>query len=98
MAWLERDAMRTVAPIGAVNMAVFGSRAAMTTPEDVLAFWFPTGLDADEETHRRQFEWWFGGGADQVIVERYQPVLEAARRGELDDWADGPRGRRKGCR
>jgi uncharacterized protein (DUF924 family) len=65
----------------------------MTTPEDVLAFWFPTGLDADQETHRRQFEWWFRGGADQVILERYQPVLEAACRGELDGWADVPRSR-----
>ena len=65
----------------------------MTAPEDVLAFWFPAGLDADEETHRRQFEWWFRGGADRAILERYQPVLDAARRGDLDAWADAPRSR-----
>jgi uncharacterized protein (DUF924 family) len=65
----------------------------MTTPEDILAFWFPAGLDADEETYRRQFEWWFGGGADWAIVDQYQPVLGAACRGELDHWADVPRAR-----
>jgi uncharacterized protein (DUF924 family) len=65
----------------------------MTTPEDILAFWFPAGLDVDEDIHRRQFEWWFRGGADRAIVDQYQPVLEAAGRGELDNWADLPRGR-----
>jgi uncharacterized protein (DUF924 family) len=50
----------------------------MATPEDILAFWFPAGLDADEETHRSQFQWWF---------------LEAACRGELDGWAKTTRGR-----
>ena len=62
-------------------------------PEDILAFWFPPGLDADQETHRRQFQWWFGGGADAAIVARYGPVLEAACRGALDHWADVPRSR-----
>jgi uncharacterized protein (DUF924 family) len=65
----------------------------MTTPEDILGFWFPAGLGADEETHRRQFEWWFRGGADQVIVEQYEPVLQAARRGDLDHWAHAARSR-----
>ena len=66
---------------------------AIAEPEDVLAFWFPAGLDADEETHRRQFQWWFRGGADRSIIDRYQPLLEAATTGELDDWADAPRSR-----
>jgi len=56
----------------------FHGQAAMTTADDILAFWFPPGLDADEETHRQQFQWWFGGGADEAIIERYRPVLEAA--------------------
>jgi uncharacterized protein (DUF924 family) len=64
----------------------------MATPEDILAFWFPPGLDADEATHRLQFQWWFGGGANEAILERYRPVLEAACRGELL-WATTPRGR-----
>ncbi len=62
-------------------------------PEEILGFWFPPGLDADQETHRRQFQRWFGGGADQAIIERYRPVLEAACRGELDHWAEEPRSR-----
>ena len=40
----------------------------MTTADDILAFWFPPGLDADQETHRRQFQWWFGGGANEAIL------------------------------
>jgi hypothetical protein len=60
----------------------------MTEPEDILSFWFPQGLDADEETHRRQFEWWFRGGADRAIIEQYQPVLEAACRAS---WTTGLR-------
>jgi uncharacterized protein (DUF924 family) len=62
------------------------------TAESVLAFWFPPGLDADEATHRRQFEWWFRGGADSRIGE-LAPALEAAIRGDLDPWAADPRGR-----
>lgn len=63
------------------------------TAADVLAFWFPPGLEVDQDTHSRQFQWWFRGGADQAIVARYRPLLEAAGRGELDDWADQPRSR-----
>jgi uncharacterized protein (DUF924 family) len=65
----------------------------MTTPEDILGFWFPPGLDADQEAHRQQFQWWFGGGANAAILAHWRPVLEAACRGQLDHWADTPRGR-----
>jgi uncharacterized protein (DUF924 family) len=39
--------------------------------------------------------WWFGGGpeVDRHISERFGEVLEQARRGELDSWAQTPRGR-----
>jgi uncharacterized protein (DUF924 family) len=40
-----------------------------------------------------QFKWWFGGGADNTIVERFLPLLESAARGELDHWANDPRSR-----
>jgi uncharacterized protein (DUF924 family) len=63
---------------------------SVANPDEVLAFWFPPGLDADRETHRRQFEWWFDGGADQAILERFVPTLEAAIAGALDDWAEAP--------
>jgi uncharacterized protein (DUF924 family) len=65
----------------------------MTDPDDILAFWFPPGLDADEEAHRRQFQFWFGGGANALIVQRFAATHEAAARGELDSWADEPRPR-----
>jgi uncharacterized protein (DUF924 family) len=62
-------------------------------PEAVLAFWFPPGVDADHATMSRQFEWWFRGGADGGIVERFVPLLERAARGGLVHWARAPRSR-----
>ena len=40
-----------------------------------------------------QFEWWFRGGADSAIVERFSGLLERAARGELDHWSHRPRSR-----
>jgi uncharacterized protein (DUF924 family) len=67
--------------------------AANDTYEDVLAFWFPEGLDRDAETLRQQVEWWFRGGADAEIVRRFSPLLARAERGELDDWSRAARSR-----
>ena len=60
-------------------------------PEEVLAFWYPPGLDADLETHSRQFDWWFRGGGDGEIRARFVLAGEAAAGGALDHWADAPR-------
>ena len=65
----------------------------MIAPEDILSFWFPPGLDADEAAHQKQFQCWFGGGANDAIQARFAPVLEAATRGELDGWAKAARSR-----
>ena len=65
----------------------------MTEAEDILAFWFPPGLDASEETHRRQFQFWFCGGANALIAERYSDACKAAARGDLDSWANEARSR-----
>src|ERR671913_173854 len=69
----------------------------MSSPEDVLSYWFPENdiFDADQETFGRQIQWWFAGGpgGDRQITERFGEVLEQARRGDLDHWADTPRGR-----
>jgi uncharacterized protein (DUF924 family) len=65
----------------------------MTEAEDILAFWFPPGLDADEDAHRRQFQFWFGGGANALIAERYADVFAAGAHGALDSWAGAPRSR-----
>jgi uncharacterized protein (DUF924 family) len=63
------------------------------SPDEVLAFWFPPGLDRDEPTHRAQIVRWFRGGTDDEIRARFGPTLDAAIGGELDGWAATPRGR-----
>lgn len=55
--------------------------------EDVLRFWFPELSAADHARMVRQFEWWFGGGADAAITEQFPLLLERATRGELDHWS-----------
>ena len=59
----------------------------------VLRFWFPQHLRDDHATMVSQFGWWFAGGADSAIIERFAPVLERAIRGELDHWSHEPRSR-----
>ena len=59
-------------------------------PKEVLQFWFPDLSRADHATLIRQFDWWFRGGADSTIVERYAALLERATRGDLDEWARSP--------
>jgi len=61
--------------------------------EAVLRFWFPQQLSDEHVVLVRQFEWWFRGGADSVITERFSLLLERATRGELDHWAHAPRSR-----
>jgi uncharacterized protein (DUF924 family) len=61
--------------------------------EDVLRFWFSSLPRGDHEAMVRQMEWWFRGGADSEIVERFEPLLERAVRGELDHWSRSPQSR-----
>ena len=59
----------------------------MSTPEEVLSYWFPEGIDeADPETRGLRMKRWMAGGdeVDREIAERFGEVLEQARRGELD--------------
>ncbi len=68
----------------------------MITPEEVLSYWFPEDFsNADSETRRRQMKWWMAGGpkVDREVTKRFGEVLEQARRGELDHWADTARRR-----
>ena len=68
---------------------------AIVDPEEILSYWFPPGYDADPETFRQQVLRWFQGGPEvgQEITKLFAPLLEQARRGELDWWAETPRGR-----
>ena len=61
--------------------------------EEVLRFWFfslPTG---DHAAMARQMEWWFRGGADTEIIERFLPLFQRAAQGELDSWSQSSRSR-----
>jgi uncharacterized protein (DUF924 family) len=63
-------------------------------PEDILDFWFPPqSHSTDPTTVAQQVQWWFRGGADGEIINRFQPVLTAAEGGDLDDWSNSPRSR-----
>ena len=74
-----------------------GEARGAVDPEEVLSFWFPEDdiFEADRETFGRQMQWWFQGGheVDREISERFGRVLEEARRGMLDSWAETPQGR-----
>ena len=54
------------------------------TPEDILDFWFA-------ESNRQR---WFKSTAsfDHEISERFGSCIEAAARGQLDEWMDSARG------
>lgn len=65
-----------------------------TTAEDVLAFWFPEGLeDADAEAHQAFWKSRMRGGMDDAIIADWAGVTEAAARGAFDGWEKTPRGR-----
>jgi uncharacterized protein (DUF924 family) len=59
----------------------------MTTPEDVLAFWFADGPDTQRAV-------WFRRDAafDADVSARFAGTLREARLGALDAWAATPRG------
>lgn len=61
--------------------------------EEVLEFWFPDGPDEDAETHDRHWRWRMMGGADGEIIHRFTDLTGKAAAGDLDHWAEDPRGR-----
>jgi uncharacterized protein (DUF924 family) len=71
----------------AADLAI-GQRTEVSTPDDVLDFWFPS------DSARANKLWW-GKDArlDDEIRERFGPTLAAAKAGELDAWATSARGR-----
>ena len=63
-------------------------------PEDVLAFWFPdNGHWTHLESHGAFWDERMQGGMDKAICEDFAELTQAAARGELDHWAETPRGR-----
>lgn len=67
---------------------------AVASSEEVLAFWFGTAAP-DEPPGPDKFRLWFQGGeeVDRQIRERFGDDVERAGRGELQQWAETPRGR-----
>jgi uncharacterized protein (DUF924 family) len=61
--------------------------------EDILRFWFPPLLKHDQSALAHQWQWWFRGGANAEIIQRFVLLLERATKGELDDWLHEPRSR-----
>lgn len=53
---------------------------------DVLQFWFADTATADPQSIARRFEWWFRGGADADILQRFVPLHERAAAGDLRAW------------
>src|SRR5215475_14396861 len=61
--------------------------------EEVLRFWFSSLPTGDHAAMARQMEWWFRGGADSEIIERFSALFTRATKGELDNWSQSPRSR-----
>ncbi len=66
----------------------------LVSAETILDFWFGP-IDAQGQLVEERMSLWFGGGedADARLRERFGQTHGAATRGELDAWADSPRGR-----
>lgn len=61
--------------------------------EEVLSFWFGPVKDGFTVNDRTAL-WWAGDGKnDRLIAESFGHRVHQALRGELDDWAQSPRGR-----
>jgi uncharacterized protein (DUF924 family) len=64
------------------------------TPETVLDLWFPQdGHWTSPDRHRAFWETRMYGGMDEVICCDFAGLTRAAAAGELDHWAETPRGR-----
>lgn len=68
--------------------------AQVANSEEILSFWFGSAAQSEPPSADRM-KLWFRGGAevDQQIRERFGADVRAARSGELDTWAETPRGR-----
>ena len=67
----------------------------MSTPDEVLEFWFEAAPAADAAALRQKMQRWYMGGPtlDAEIRERFGADVDRAVKGELADWASTPRGR-----
>jgi uncharacterized protein (DUF924 family) len=72
----------------------FAAMAQTHDPQTVLDFWFPEdGHWKTVETHAEFWNQRMQGGMDEAILRDFGAITVAAARGELDHWAETPRGR-----
>jgi uncharacterized protein (DUF924 family) len=64
-----------------------------TSPQQILDFWFPQGLDASGDTHRLFFRTRMKGGMHEEIRTKYAQLTRAAAEGDLDSWMETLHGR-----
>ncbi|HUG21026.1 DUF924 family protein [Piscinibacter sp.] len=64
-----------------------------STPEDILAFWFPDGETPSAQEHERLWNWRLRGGTYDELVVRFAALTDRASAGGLDAWAQSPVGR-----
>lgn len=63
-------------------------------PENVLDFWFGAPGSAAQIAGRQNKLWFAKSLAnDQAVIDRFADTLTAATAGQLDHWANTPRGR-----
>lgn len=66
----------------------------MVTIDDVLGFWFGSGVDDAAVAAEKAGLWWDKSSeVDRVCTERFGDDLALAADGGLDDWAERARGR-----
>jgi uncharacterized protein (DUF924 family) len=67
----------------------------MATIDDVLGFWFGTATATNEaELGSKMMGWYRGGEVEDIAIRaRFGDTIERALAGELDGWAETPRGR-----
>jgi uncharacterized protein (DUF924 family) len=69
-----------------------GSRLLMTTPEDILSYWFGDAVDQAEVARQRRALWWGKSAAtDAEITARFGAVHARAVAGQLGGWRAEPR-------
>lgn len=67
---------------------------AEVTPEEIISFWYPDGLeDAPRDDVLAFWRSRMHGGMDEAIIRDYADVAEAAAAGHYDHWADDAWGR-----
>ena len=66
----------------------------MATAQDVLDYWFGDEPDDGRLANQRASLWWSKSDAtDADIRQRFEHLVNNAGAGDLDQWADTPRGR-----